>query len=190
MLSVHAGDFAVVIDDVGYNKSRGLRAVELPGPVTIAVLPFAPHATHLATLANHIGKDVLIHQPMEPHPAPHVRTEADTLTLAMSAGEFDTLVTSALDAFPFRIGMSNHTGSLLTQHRPPMRRLMHHLRARNLLFLDSRTTAETVAIEMARETGVTAFSRDVFLDNVRSERAIMPLSRKACLSPAETGPRF
>ncbi len=172
LVPAHAADLTVVIDDVGYSKSRGLRAVQLPGAVTIAILPFTPHANQLAQLANSAGKDVLIHQPMEPHPAPHVRTEADTLTLKMTGAEFDAMVANALDAFPYRIGMSNHTGSLLTQHRQPMQRLMRHLRDRDLLFLDSRTTAATVAIEVAIENGVTAFSRDVFLDNERSQHAI------------------
>ena len=131
----------MVIDDVGYSKARGMRAIDLPGPVTIAVLPFAPHTAALVRHASSAGKDIIVHQPMEPHPSRHAREEHGTLKLAMDVAEFDALVSAALDAVPERVGVSNHTGSLLTAHRAPMLRFMSQLNTRNLFFLDSRTSA-------------------------------------------------
>ncbi len=167
-----AADLAIVIDDVGYSKSRGLRAVHLPGPVTIAVLPFAPHTRQLAAEATRVGKDVIIHQPMEPRPGPTVREEAGTLTLNMATEEFDDALHQALQSVPEHIGLSNHTGSLLTAHHAPMARLMSTLSSRGLFFLDSRTTADTVAMDVARRMGVPAVRRDVFLDHYRTPRDI------------------
>jgi polysaccharide deacetylase 2 family uncharacterized protein YibQ len=149
-----------------------MRAIELPGPVTIAVLPFAPHTKLLIEHANLVGTDIIVHQPMEPHSSPHAREEQGTLKLNMAALEFDTLVTAALDAVPYTVGASNHTGSLLTAHRAPMQRFMTLLNRRGLFFLDSRTTAATVALAVAEEQGVPALRRDVFLDNQRTTAAI------------------
>ncbi len=174
-----AADLAIVIDDVGYNKSRGLRAINLPGDMTIAVLPHAPHTTSLVAHAVAGGKDVIIHQPMEPHPGPEVREEPGTLKLNMSTDEFDSLVIDSLDTVPERSGLSNHTGSLLTQAQQPMRRLMAQLRKRNLYFLDSRTSAGTVAVDVAREMGVPALKRDVFLDHYRTIEKIDAAFNKA-----------
>jgi polysaccharide deacetylase 2 family uncharacterized protein YibQ len=53
-----------------------------------------------------------------------------------------------------------------------MRRLMADLDDRGLLFLDSRTTAETKAIEAAKGASVPHTERDVFLDNVKDPDAI------------------
>ncbi len=167
-----AADLAVVIDDVGYNKVRGLRAIDLPGPVTIAVLPFAPHTQALIQRAAESGKDIIIHQPMEPTPSPHALEERGTLTLAMDTQRFDDLVSAALDAVPMGVGLSNHTGSLLTQHHRPMQQLMNVLNHRGLYFLDSRTSAQTVALDVARQSGVPAVKRDVFLDHDPSPQAI------------------
>ncbi len=171
-LPVSAADLAVVIDDVGYNKARGLRAVTLPASVTIAVLPFAPHTQFLARQTAEAGKDLIIHQPMEPVPSTHVRYETDTLTSAMSVQEFDAMVERALRAIPQTLGFSNHTGSFLTTQYGPMRRFMRHLSNRGLFFLDSRTTAATVTDKVADELGVTILRRDVFLDHDRSAVAI------------------
>lgn len=167
-----AAELAVVIDDIGYSIERGMRAINLPGPVTLAVLPFAPNTQYLARQAMLSGKDVIVHQPMEPYPANHVHAEHGTLTLEMEEQEFDRLLSASIDAVPGRIGLSNHTGSLLTQHRAPMRQLMLRLETRGLFFLDSRTTSDTVAFDVARELGVPAITRDVFLDHERMPQAI------------------
>jgi polysaccharide deacetylase 2 family uncharacterized protein YibQ len=42
---------------------------------------------------------------------------------------------------------------------------MSELKRRNLFFIDSRTTTQTVAHELAEEMGVPVASRSVFLDN-------------------------
>jgi uncharacterized protein len=167
-----AADLAVVIDDVGYNKARGLRAINLPGAVTIAVLPFAPHTQALIHHAAKAGREIIVHQPMEPSASAHARSEHGTLTLAMNHEKFDALVKAALDAVPMRVGLSNHTGSLLTQHHGPMRRLMSQLNQRGLYFLDSRTTPQTVALDVAHQQGVPALKRDVFLDHNPRPQAI------------------
>ena len=167
-----AGDLVIVIDDVGYSVTRGARAIALPGPITIAVLPFAPHTPHLVKQAVSAGKDVIVHQPMQPQPSAHAREEQGTLRLEMTPHKFDALVSAALDAVPGRVGLSNHTGSLLTAHHQPMQRLMQQLSQRGLYFLDSRTTAQTVALNVAQQFGVPALKRDVFLDHVPTADAI------------------
>ncbi len=167
-----AADLAVVIDDVGYSIEKGTRAINLPGRVTLGILPFAPHTQDLARYAMRRKQDVIVHQPMEPHPGPHVRKEHGTLTLHMPPQQFAATLAAALDAVPESIGVSNHTGSLLTQHRAPMEHLMREIERRGLFFLDSRTTAETIALEVAREHGIPALRRDVFLDHHKTPAAI------------------
>ncbi len=170
--SASGAELALVIDDLGYNKARGMRAIELPGAITVAVLPFAPHTRGLVEHAARHRKDVIVHQPMEPHPTARVRNEHGTLMLGMADIEFAATLTAALDAVPTRVGVSNHTGSLLTQHRLPMQRLMREIDERGLFFLDSRTTAETVALDVALEQGIPALKRDVFLDHEPTAAAI------------------
>jgi polysaccharide deacetylase 2 family uncharacterized protein YibQ len=161
---------ALVIDDVGYNLERGRRAIALPGPVTVAILPFAPNTTTLAELAASRGADVILHEPMQAADAPP--SDPGTLTVAMSEADLRDQFERALADVPQAIGVNNHTGSLLTARRPAMNALMNELRVHGLFFLDSRTTAETVALHVAAENGVPAVPRDVFLDHVVEAREI------------------
>ncbi len=171
---VHARDavpVAVVIDDVGNLRHEGLRAVELPGPITYAMLPHTPHAASLARIAHALGKEVLVHLPMEADPPRPLGPGG--LTAALARHQFERRVRSALDSVPHARGASNHMGSLLTTLPVHMDWLMQVLSSRRgWVFLDSRTTARTVAEDRALAAGVGATWRDVFLDNDPSPDAI------------------
>jgi len=75
---------------------------------------------------------------------------------------------------PFAIGVNSHRGSLLTRHPGHMQWLMDEIQARdNLFFIDSYTTHESIALQIARETGIDARKRDVFLDPDRDPETVV-----------------
>lgn len=156
------GRLAIVIDDLGYRLDNGRRAIALP--VTVAVLPHTPHARELAEQAHAAGRSVLLHLPMEPgtreDPGP------GALRSAMSRSEFELTLARNLGAVPHISGVNNHMGSRLTSLAEPMDWLMSALRGTGLLFLDSRTTPESVAAARASANAVPTRQRDVFLDTL------------------------
>lgn len=169
---------AVVIDDVGYHDRLDQRIVAWPYPITLAVLPYAPQAWGIARAAQESGKEVILHQPMQPH-EPGTRREPGNLTTEMSWGEFETTLRQNLQTVPTPVGLNNHTGSRLTEDPRSMHRLMQHLRQHGLYFLDSRTTPNTVAEAIAMEWGVPTARRDVFLDHIRTPAALAHEFRRA-----------
>ena len=56
---------ALIIDDLGYRRREGERAIALPGHVSFSFLPDTPYAFHLATLAHRKNREILLHLPME-----------------------------------------------------------------------------------------------------------------------------
>jgi polysaccharide deacetylase 2 family uncharacterized protein YibQ len=155
---------ALIIDDLGYRLAEGERAVRLPGAVAMAVLPFGTHSVALAREADAQGKEVVLHLPMQPlasaeNPGP------GALEIGQSRAELATVLAADLAAVPFVVGVSNHMGSLLTQQLDRMGWVMDELRRHEpLFFVDSYTTAGSVGLASAREHGVPALRRDVFLD--------------------------
>jgi len=155
---------AIIIDDLGYQLAAGHRAIGLPGPVACAILPGTPRATLLATAAYEQGKEVLLHLPLQSvdHHGP---AEPGEITLDMSRKTFTQTFATAMQSVPFAAGVNGHRGSLLTRHPGHMRWLMEDIRALDgLYFVDSYTTHESVALQIAAESGVPAIKRDVFLD--------------------------
>ncbi len=155
---------AIIIDDLGYELLAGERTIALPGPVACAILPGAPRARYLANVANAQGKEVLLHLPMQAV-GPEMSVEATRMTLDMSRSSFAATFDAAFDSVPHAIGINNHRGSLLTRHPGHMQWLMEELlQHEGLFFVDSFTTAQSVALQIATELGVHATRRDVFLD--------------------------
>ena len=165
-------EIAIIIDDLGQQHRAGLRAIRLPGPVALAFLPQTENAAEQAELANASGKEVLLHLPLEP--AGHSARPYPTAIRA-NAGrtELQQAFAAALASVPHARGVNNHQGSLLTGMTEPMGWLMAEMREHpELYFVDSRTSAASVAYRVARSHGVPAAERNVFLDDERSEAAI------------------
>lgn len=166
-----AARIAIIIDDLGYGLAQARRVVGLPGPVACAVLPETPHAARTAALAHAAGKPVLLHLPLQSIDG--IAEAAEALTLDSTRGEVARLFARHLAAVPHASGVNNHMGSLITRHPGHMRWLMQEIKAREALyFVDSYTTRHSVAIEAARELGVPALRRDVFLDDEAEPAAV------------------
>jgi len=163
---------AVIIDDLGYALAAGELAVNLPGPVACAILPGTPRAIHLAEEAYTSGKEVLLHLPLQAENN-YDDPEPGSLHLDMSQAEFTRTLLENIEAVPHVVGVNSHRGSLLTRHPGHMRWLMEEIRNRgDLFFVDSYTTAASVALKLARESGVPAAKRDVFLDPDQSPETV------------------
>ena len=93
----------------------------------------------------------------------------------ISSGDDDATiarrVAAAIDRVPGASGLNNHQGSLATADRRVVRAVLSVVRERGLFFLDSRTSAASVAAEEARALGLATIPRDVFLDDARAEAA-------------------
>ena len=88
-----------------------------------------------------------------------------SIGLDMSRQEFRETFRQAFASVPHAIGVNNHRGSLLTRHPGHMQWLMEEIQAQDsLFFIDSFTTHESVAMQLAGEFGISARKRDVFLD--------------------------
>lgn len=161
---------SLVIDDLGRSLEHVRALGRLGVPVTYAVLPFETRTPEVVAALARQDREILLHLPMEP------KNGADpgpgALTAAMSDRELERATRSALEAVPGAVGVNNHMGSGLSADRRAMRTVLGVLAQRGLFFLDSRTTAETVAYLEATDLGIPAAERQVFLDREVDEEEI------------------
>lgn len=162
---------AIVIDDVGQSFQDIAPFVELPMSLTFAVLPFLDQAPQAAWMLAGLGREVLVHVPMEPCTAAWMDGPGFLLE-DMDAAMLRATLDRHLDRVPGAVGANNHMGSRLTANREAMREFAQALRERRLYALDSRTTADTVLLESALDSGVPAARRHVFLDDDPSPTAV------------------
>jgi len=163
---------AIIIDDLGSDLAPAEALLKLHYPLTLSILPSQPHSQEIADEAFRRGDQVMLHLPME-FEGNSAKPEAVELRVGMDAGEVDRLLAQMLEAVPHAAGINNHEGSRATTDPALMADVMAVLRQRDLFFIDSRTTAATVAYDAAQQAGVRAASRNVFLDDVETREAIV-----------------
>lgn len=176
---------AIIIDDLGLSRQAGERLLAMEQPLTLAFLPHRPYSREQARRAADNGKEVMLHAPMANEA--RIGLGPGGLAADMSREEMQTTLRSALAAVPDATSINNHMGSLLTQVREPMSWVMDELAGQELLFIDSRTTAKTVAEDIALSKKVPTMSRDVFLDNNRDSESIHQQFRRLLKKARENG---
>jgi polysaccharide deacetylase 2 family uncharacterized protein YibQ len=162
---------AIILDDLGNDRGAAQAIFAMPYPLTVSVLPNHPHSVDIAQEATRRGFQVMLHLPMKS--MGNERPEAQELRPGMSADDVSALLDNLLKAVPDVAGVNNHQGSQSTADVALMDELMPVLRQRKLFYVDSRTTAATVAYDIAQRLGVRSGFRNVpFLDDVAEVSAV------------------
>jgi len=163
---------SIIIDDMGYKKALAEKFCRLGVALTFSVIPLSPYKTSIMKSASDHGIEIMLHLPMEPNEFPRVDPGPGALLSSMTPDELIAQLNQDLDDVPLAKGVNNHMGSKLTSSSFQMNQIFSILKKRGLFFIDSRTTAETVAWQSARLLQVPFTQRDVFLDHVQ-ERAFV-----------------
>ncbi len=156
---------AIVIDDLGQDLKPARELLALPDKISFAIMPGLTYSKKIAELAAEKKRDILLHLPMEPINRNGKRQPIGTLRSDMTPMEFITTINEDIESVPASVGVNNHEGSALTENKEAMKFLMTELQTRNVFFLDSLTNPKSVAYATAKEFGIRAAKRDVFLDN-------------------------
>ena len=162
MVKAESTKIAIIIDDIGY-RYTDKDVLTIPGNITYSILPHTPYGKKLAIQANAKNHDVLLHIPMEAENGKRLGPGA--LTTTMDEENIHESLSASFAEIPFAIGINNHMGSRLTKLYQPMSWTMNFLKKRHLLFLDSKTCAESQAHQAAVDAGVPVHQRHIFLDN-------------------------
>ncbi len=159
------GRVALIVDDMGNSLEALDILLGLGQPLTVAVLPDSAWASHTARIAHENGLEILLHIPLESLNGDESEGGGNgTLTAAMTPDEIRRSFEAGWSRVPHAKGVNNHTGSRFTADRDAMRALLAPIKDKGLFFVDSRTTAGSVACAEARRMGVPSAERDVFLD--------------------------
>jgi polysaccharide deacetylase 2 family uncharacterized protein YibQ len=105
---------------------------------------------------------------MEPEASSHASPGEGEIRVGMTSFEIERILQSDLASVPQAVGANNHMGSRATADPRLMAAVMRSLAGHHLYFVDSRTTAASVAFEAACQQGLPAFYRSVFLDDTET----------------------
>ncbi|MFA7083722.1 MAG: divergent polysaccharide deacetylase family protein [Arcobacteraceae bacterium] len=174
---------AIVIDDVTMQSQvNNINSIDYT--VNMSFLP--PSALHpnSAKIAHNLPF-YMIHFPMEA--TSFKFEEIDTLHIGDSYEKIEQRVKKLKELYPKAKFTNNHTGSKFTADADSMEKLFRALKKYEFSFLDSRTTAKTVAKEYAKKYDVPFVGRNIFLDNNLEYEYILNQLKKAIKIANKTG---
>lgn len=161
-----------VFDDGGQNIQHLNKFLELPFPITVAVLPQITHSKESAQMVRKSGNELILHQPMQSVNA-SINPGPGAITPQMSENQvISTLFTNINEIGPIE-GMNNHEGSAITADAEMMSIIMKIASEEGIFFLDSRTNVETKVPYVAREMGYSYYERNIFLDNEKTRANVL-----------------
>lgn len=160
---------AIIIDDIGNSRKNDDAVLAIDAPLTVSVLPLLPESKKIAEKAGSNGKEVMLHLPMEPHDYPQANPGKGALFTNMDDIAIVTQVYEDIKSIPMLKGVNNHMGSKFTEDRERMRIVLKQLKDKGLFFIDSKTSPRSRSDKTAREMGIKAAARDIFLDNEQNE---------------------
>ena len=161
---------AIIIDDVSHKEQ--IDAIKsLPYHITPSIFP----PSELSKTSNQLTRYVrhyMVHLPMESGSAVMNRMQG-MLFARFSREKMQARVDAIRRLFPQAKFINNHTGSVFTSRYKAMKQLYGMLRKKGFVFVDSRTSGKSVVRSIAHAYHDPYIARDVFLDNVQNQAAIL-----------------
>jgi polysaccharide deacetylase 2 family uncharacterized protein YibQ len=167
----HRGDIVLILDDVGFDHQPIDEAMRIDPNVNFSILPNGSQASEMARRLHDRGFELLCHLPMEPIDYPRQSPGENAILISMSDDQITETTLANVGAVPHIRGVNNHMGSRATSDRRVMNDVLRAL-PKDLYFIDSRTSNDSIAGRMAKQMNIPTASRNVFLDDVQSERAV------------------
>lgn len=177
----------LVIDDGGLALSETQCFLDIPIPMTIAVLPHLKDTKRVcAAIARHADKEIILHQPMEAYKST-VDPGQGAIRNATPSPEVSGVLARNLASVRGAVGMNNHMGSRVTDNPELMHAILVDCRARGLFFLDSKTSYHSQVPSVAHRLGMHMEQRDVFLDIQHDRDSIRKMWGRAVSMAREDG---
>ena len=158
---------ALIIDDIGFSLRRAERFLHAGIPITFSILPRVCWSAESARALHACGHEIMLHQPMEPFDT-RVDPGPGAIFVEDRPERVHEVVAENIAALPHVVGVNNHMGSRYTQLPRKMDQALNVIRSNQLFFVDSLTTGRSTAFARARQMGLGAMRRDLFLDTQHS----------------------
>lgn len=181
------GRLAIIVDDMGSSMSEARSLAAIGVTLNFSIIPGLRNYREVALFAESQGIETMVHIPMQSKGWPERRLETNGLLVSMGGAELEERVAGFLRDIPGVVGANNHMGSEFTEHEDKMRSVLGALKNKNVFFVDSVTSSRSAGLRLAREMGMKAGRRQVFLDNEQKRAYILGQLNQAVKIAKKTG---
>lgn len=159
------GYLAIIIDDFGNNGEGTDEMLALDIPFTAAVMPFSEGTVQDKDKVKAAGKEMIVHMPMESLIGKRSWVGDKGIFLNMTDEEIKAVVDEAFSILDGAVGLNNHMGSAIMEDERALNVVVNGVVDRGLIFIDSRTTPNSLSKKLCESRDCCLLGRDVFLDS-------------------------
>ena len=163
-LNIEKPKVVIIIDDVGTEMTHFTELMKLSEKLTVSILPGEKFSKICAEVAHQKGFEVMLHQPMQPKNNSDNHIGSGGIFVSMKPVIIEKILAENVSNIPYIKGVNNHMGSYATTKQDVMKATMKVLKEKNLYFVDSITSGNSKGYKIAKEMGVKALKRDIFID--------------------------
>ena len=169
---------ALVLFGFGDDVGEARRTFDLPLPFAVAIVPGSRVSNALFQAARELGREVVLHLPLEPVNYPALNPGPGTLLVTMKPDLATSTVRHWLDQAGPVVGAANHMGSLATQDMTLMSAVFRELRRRHLPFIHVQPAAGAVCRAVAGQMGVIYDEPGAVLDQEARAKTTKELDKR------------
>lgn len=175
-----------IFDDGGQNLSQLEKFINLPFPITVAVLPKLSHSVESANRVRNSGNELMLHQPMQ-SVNENVNPGPGAIKPEMTENQILSILFENVNEIAPIAGFNNHEGSAITADAEKMAMILRFASEEGIYFLDSRTNVETKVPYVANQMGYSYYERNIFLDNEKTRENVLNELKKGLAIANKTG---
>ena len=158
---------AIILTGLGVSANLTQQAIErLPGPVTLAFLPYSADVERTATSARAQGHEILLQAPMEPFDYPDNDPGPQTLLTSVAMDQNTDRLHWLMSRFQAYVGIINYMGARFTSTEQALSPVLRETARRGLIFVDDGSSARSLASQIAVANNVPFAKAEITLDAV------------------------
>ncbi|MCC6918063.1 MAG: divergent polysaccharide deacetylase family protein [Alphaproteobacteria bacterium] len=156
---------AIVVGGLGISASTTSEALaKLPGPITLAFLPYGADLDRLSARARGEGHEVLLQAPMEPVDYPENDPGPQTLLTTLSTDQNIDRLHWIMSRFRGYVGIAGFMGTRFTASDAALAPILRETAKRGLLYLEDGSSVRSLASQIAGANNMGFAKADIVLD--------------------------
>jgi uncharacterized protein len=157
---------ALIVSGLGVSAKTTADAIaKLPGPVTLAFIPYGSDGAWAAR-SRSAGHEVLLQVPMEPFDYPDNDPGPQTLLTSLAPQQNIDRLYWVMSRFQGYVGLINMMGARFTASEQAFAPIMRETSKRGLIFVDDGSNPRSVASRIAGANNLPFVKAEVILDSV------------------------
>jgi polysaccharide deacetylase 2 family uncharacterized protein YibQ len=158
---------AIVMGGLGIGARTTAAAIaKLPGPVTLAFIPYAPGLETVAGTARAAGHELLLQVPMEPLDYPDNDPGPQTLLTSLPPDQNIDRLHWAMSRMQAYVGITNYMGARYTATEGAIAPVLKETGKRGLIYFDDAASARSMTAQFAGANNLAYAKADAVIDAV------------------------